>query len=268
MRTLVWLGSAITLFAAAAVPACGSGDLGAGGGSSSGNCNSACAAMLKAQCPNTGTQQSCLQECQGQVATVPSRCAAQLNGVMSCYSTATWTCDSSGDATTSSCSSQGTALETCETSTGSGGAGGTGGTGATGGANCTSVCTRMVAAACPADTQSSCVSGCQTLQNLSASSCSSQFNALLACRATATFSCNSSGNAETTGCTSQATTLTTCLSAGTGGTGGWTCSSTWYGSNDGCDCGCTLPDPDCAGSGCSAPGCNDLGAYTVCATSN
>lgn len=27
---------------------------------------------------------------------------------------------------------------------------------------------------------------------------------------------------------------------------GWTCDQGWYGANDGCDCGCGIPDPDCA----------------------
>lgn len=37
----------------------------------------------------------------------------------------------------------------------------------------------------------------------------------------------------------------------------WTCEPQRYGSGDGCDCGCGVSDPDCAGSGCSALGCRD-----------
>jgi hypothetical protein len=39
----------------------------------------------------------------------------------------------------------------------------------------------------------------------------------------------------------------------------WKCPSNWFGTNDGCDCGCGAPDPDCGstpGGECLAPGCN------------
>jgi hypothetical protein len=36
---------------------------------------------------------------------------------------------------------------------------------------------------------------------------------------------------------------------------GWTCNATRYDANDGCDCGCGAPDPDCGGGGCSPAGC-------------
>ncbi len=49
---------------------------------------------------------------------------------------------------------------------------------------------------------------------------------------------------------------------------GWTCAPSWYGAADGCDCGCSIPDPDCAGANiCTAPGCgapNCTTTYTDC----
>jgi hypothetical protein len=36
---------------------------------------------------------------------------------------------------------------------------------------------------------------------------------------------------------------------------GWRCPLGSYGSGDGCDCGCGIADPDCAGSGCSESQC-------------
>ncbi|HMI90675.1 MAG TPA: hypothetical protein VK509_04895, partial [Polyangiales bacterium] len=42
----------------------------------------------------------------------------------------------------------------------------------------------------------------------------------------------------------------------------WTCDPAGFGSNDGCDCGCGLADPDCDGEGCTAPGCRNA----VCET--
>ena len=42
----------------------------------------------------------------------------------------------------------------------------------------------------------------------------------------------------------------------------WMCEPAGYGGNDGCDCGCGLEDPDCAGAGCTAPGCRDQACET------
>jgi hypothetical protein len=33
-----------------------------------------------------------------------------------------------------------------------------------------------------------------------------------------------------------------------GGSSPWTCEPTYYGANDGCDCGCGVVDPDCTSS--------------------
>ncbi len=35
----------------------------------------------------------------------------------------------------------------------------------------------------------------------------------------------------------------------------WLCDPNYYGSNDGCDCGCGVTDPDCGSGGCTEPGC-------------
>ena len=35
----------------------------------------------------------------------------------------------------------------------------------------------------------------------------------------------------------------------------WSCNIGWFDANDGCDCGCTVADPDCGGLGCTEPGC-------------
>jgi hypothetical protein len=52
-------------------------------------------------------------------------------------------------------------------------------------------------------------------------------------------------------------------SEGLAGTGGgtsvpaeWTCSARYYGSADGCDCGCGAADPDCQGFGCTVASCS------------
>ncbi|MFC1641137.1 hypothetical protein ACFL5O_00400 [Myxococcota bacterium] len=37
--------------------------------------------------------------------------------------------------------------------------------------------------------------------------------------------------------------------------GDWTCDPVFYGTYDGCDCGCGAPDPDCGSVGCAEPGC-------------
>ncbi len=39
----------------------------------------------------------------------------------------------------------------------------------------------------------------------------------------------------------------------------WTCSDYYYDADDGCECGCNAPDPDCGNAGCSEPGCTANG---------
>ncbi|MEW5848081.1 MAG: hypothetical protein AB2A00_04675 [Myxococcota bacterium] len=48
---------------------------------------------------------------------------------------------------------------------------------------------------------------------------------------------------------------------GTGSSGGgtWVCDAEYQGADDGCDCGCGAPDPDCGGAGCTEPGCDASG---------
>jgi hypothetical protein len=38
----------------------------------------------------------------------------------------------------------------------------------------------------------------------------------------------------------------------------WSCSNSWYGTHDGCDCGCGGTDPDCGDGGCTTSGCSAL----------
>jgi hypothetical protein len=46
---------------------------------------------------------------------------------------------------------------------------------------------------------------------------------------------------------------------------GWTCDVAWYGTSDGCDCGCGIDDPDCApGVGCTGADCCDTGNCQGC----
>jgi hypothetical protein len=42
----------------------------------------------------------------------------------------------------------------------------------------------------------------------------------------------------------------------------WTCDASHYAADDGCDCGCGLEDPDCAGDGCETPGCRNNSCET------
>jgi len=65
----------------------------------------------------------------------------------------------------------------------------------------------------------------------------------------------------TEGCTESGCVEESCNHCWTSGSStgcapsGWTCTSTYYNALDGCDCGCTLADPDCDSGGCTAPGC-------------
>jgi hypothetical protein len=59
---------------------------------------------------------------------------------------------------------------------------------------------------------------------------------------------------------------TSTTSTSSGGPAGWTCSATFYGAGDGCDCGCGILDPDCPnGDVASCQYCNFEGS---CAASS
>lgn len=50
-----------------------------------------------------------------------------------------------------------------------------------------------------------------------------------------------------------------------GGGGDWTCSPSYYGAGDGCDCGCGTTDPDCTSGGdCTTPDCCSAGSCGGC----
>ncbi len=67
------------------------------------------------------------------------------------------------------------------------------------------------------------------------------------------------------GCTTAGCTQDACVACWTSSTSStpcsgvsvWSCDPSFNGAGDGCDCGCTVPDPDCGGLGCSTPGCID-----------
>lgn len=72
------------------------------------------------------------------------------------------------------------------------------------------------------------------------------------------------------GCTSAGCTDTTCDVCHVGSRtvrcdlpAAWTCNPNAYASDDGCDCGCGVPDPDCDGAGCEGDGCSDS-ACRIC----
>jgi hypothetical protein len=44
----------------------------------------------------------------------------------------------------------------------------------------------------------------------------------------------------------------------------WTCNLSHYGTNDGCDCGCGVPDPDCGANGCTDKGCLETDQCDYC----
>lgn len=82
--------------------------------------------------------------------------------------------------------------------------------------------------------------------------------------APAEVTCADLGYADgTLGC--SATTCNADLTGCNGGpAAGWTCPATYYGSDDGCDCGCGVLDPDCAdGTSASCEYCGNLGSCSA-----
>jgi hypothetical protein len=103
---------------------------------------------------------------------------------------------------------------------GSDGSSGTGGSGGATGAggnmsglpSCDDVCTKVVAAACPAGpgTQADCVAGCQMIR---AGKCAGKYQELADCAGpNPTYTCGASGAVTVVGCESADGALTACLS--------------------------------------------------------
>lgn len=78
---------------------------------------------------------------------------------------------------------------------------------------------------------------------------------------------SSSGSAETTATESSSSGAMESSSSGSTtdtGMGVWNCDPDYYGTDDGCDCGCGIPDPDCADADiATCQYCNDPGACNV-----
>lgn len=88
-----------------------------------------------------------------------------------------------------------------------------------------------------------------------------------------TTSTTTSATSSTTTTTTSTTTASTTASTGTGMIpANWTCDPNYYATNDGCDCGCGVIDPDCAGTtisdcgGCASDG--DIGYPGSCSSTN
>lgn len=58
---------------------------------------------------------------------------------------------------------------------------------------------------------------------------------------------------STATCTASSATAASCVTNGPN-TSGWSCEASYFDADDGCDCGCTVADPDCNGGGCTTPG--------------
>ena len=134
-----------------------------------------------------------------------------------------------------------------------------------GGSNCQSVCQAGSNAAsqqgCSADVEG-CVSECQdTQQQATSAGCSSQFNAAASCLTSSgsdAWDCDEPNDDSDAPCYSQLAALNACLQGGTSNppAGTWYCASSYYGTGDGCDCGCGAVDPDCESGGCTTGGCS------------
>lgn len=75
-------------------------------------CDRYCAQSLKAGCA-TPTKSDCLAKCESTRSKVPAACKKTADAMLTCGTTATFTCDEEGDATTESCSAESLALLSC-----------------------------------------------------------------------------------------------------------------------------------------------------------
>lgn len=86
-------------------------------------CERYCAQSTKAGCA-TPSKDECVQDCEDTRDQVPSSCKKAVDAMLTCSTTATFTCDEDGKATTESCSDESLALLSCLQGGGKDGGGG------------------------------------------------------------------------------------------------------------------------------------------------
>lgn len=91
-------------------PSTGDGGSSNGGGSSL--CETYCAQSRKAGCEKP-SKAECVQECESTRADAPSGCRDEVNAMLTCGATATFSCDDDGKAASDDCNDQGLALLSC-----------------------------------------------------------------------------------------------------------------------------------------------------------
>jgi hypothetical protein len=86
------------------------GDGGAPGGGGTASCPAICARQAAANCP-TFSMDTCMTQCAQYLAS--PLCTAQVNALIRCGGTATFTCDSDGEPTSRECVAETSALLAC-----------------------------------------------------------------------------------------------------------------------------------------------------------
>lgn len=112
MRSLFALLLALTACGAANGGGGGGLDLGDGAvpGGGTASCPAICARQAAAGCPSFDTN-ACMTQCAQYLATPV--CTAEINALIRCGGTATFTCDSDGDPTSRECVAETSALLAC-----------------------------------------------------------------------------------------------------------------------------------------------------------
>jgi hypothetical protein len=89
---------------------------GSSGGGGMGTCAGACMRIYQLPCTSstTSTEPQCEQSCTTALAQAQKDgCTAQINAVLACYQSGSITCDSQGQANTTACDAQTSALDRC-----------------------------------------------------------------------------------------------------------------------------------------------------------
>ena len=164
-------------------------------------CSQLCTKEGAASCAAFGSVSSCMVGCELLVRN--PACSSAAQNLFSCVGGATASCDSSGNATFTSCGLQELASGSCFIAKA---------TDQTLEAPCTTYCAAVAAAKCPSDNPNGCVASCQLLGNLLG--CDPAWTQYVTCANGSTLSCGSDGKAGASACIAQAAAFWECAASG------------------------------------------------------
>jgi hypothetical protein len=163
-------------------------------------CDALCTKEATANCPNQGTESSCVLGCRALLNN--PNCAMASTALFACVPTSTVSCDSTGKAALDACGTQTLEVAACFLSNA---------TDPTLQTPCTTYCAGVAAAHCPNDDPSSCVESCQVVGGF-VPACEPLWKDYVTCAEedAGVFTCGAGGTASAPWCLVQAVSYLAC----------------------------------------------------------